>query len=55
VEDYFASLDTEQALDAAEFELAENDRDAPINLIPLYKSIGGGWEMADHKLVGSQK
>jgi hypothetical protein len=35
--------------------LAGSDQDTAINLIALYKSLGGGWEMADHKLVDTRK
>lgn len=55
VEDYFAVLEAEKALDAAEYELAGSDQGTAINLIALYKSLGGGWEMADHKLVDTRK
>jgi outer membrane protein TolC len=55
VADYFAVLEAEKALDAAEYELAGSDQDTAINLIALYKSLGGGWEMADHKLVDTRK
>ena len=42
--DYLPVLDAQRSLYAAEDSLAQSDRDVDLNLVALYKALGGGWE-----------
>ena len=42
--DYLPVLDAQRSLYAAEDSLAQSDRDVALNLVALYKALGGGWE-----------
>jgi outer membrane protein TolC len=39
-------IDSERSLYQAEDELAQSERSVSINLVALYKALGGGWESA---------
>ncbi len=41
--DFLSVLDAERSLDAAQDQQAQNDRDAALALVALYKALGGGW------------
>jgi len=42
--DYLQVLDSQRSLYANEDALAESDRTVAVNLVALYKALGGGWE-----------
>jgi NodT family efflux transporter outer membrane factor (OMF) lipoprotein len=42
--DFLNVLDAQRALFASEDQLAQSDRTISMNLVALYKSLGGGWE-----------
>jgi len=44
LESFLAVLDADRQLFAAELELANVQRDQLLNLVRLYKALGGGWE-----------
>jgi outer membrane protein TolC len=41
-------LDAERSLYATQDQLAQSDRAVSVNLISLYKALGGGWETLEH-------
>lgn len=41
--DFLSVLDAERSLDTAEDRQAQNDRDAALALVALFKALGGGW------------
>ena len=41
-------LDSERSLYQAEDQLAQSDRTVSINVVALYKALGGGWESEQH-------
>lgn len=43
LDDFLPVLDAERSLYVAEDELAKTDRDMDIELVALYKALGGGW------------
>lgn len=45
--DFLHVLDAERSLYAAQDALAQSDRTVSVNLIALYKSLGGGWETVE--------
>jgi NodT family efflux transporter outer membrane factor (OMF) lipoprotein len=45
VTDFLSVIDAERSLASAEDNLAQSDRAICINLIALYKSLGGGWQI----------
>jgi NodT family efflux transporter outer membrane factor (OMF) lipoprotein len=55
VEDYLAVLDADRSLHSAEDRLVLSQRDMSINLIALYKSLGGGWENFDRGAIGKSE
>jgi len=42
--DFIAVLDSERALYSAEEQLVDSQRAMTVNLVTLYKALGGGWE-----------
>lgn len=42
--DFLHVLDSERALYAAQDALVQSDQDISLNLVQLYKALGGGWE-----------
>ncbi|HEY3762110.1 MAG TPA: efflux transporter outer membrane subunit [Verrucomicrobiae bacterium] len=44
--DFLHVLDAERSLYQAQDALAQSDRTVSVNLVTLYKSLGGGWESA---------
>jgi NodT family efflux transporter outer membrane factor (OMF) lipoprotein len=42
--DFLHVLDSQRSLYAGEDALAQSDRDVALNLVALYKALGGGWE-----------
>jgi multidrug efflux system outer membrane protein len=51
--DFIHVLDAERSLYQAQDALAQSDRTISANLIALYKSLGGGWEMETKTLAMS--
>ena len=49
--DFIHVLDAERSLYQAQDALAQSDRTISANLIALYKSLGGGWEMETKTLA----
>jgi outer membrane protein TolC len=45
-------LDAERSLYQSEDELAVSDKAVSLNLIALYKALGGGWEYLHHDPAG---
>lgn len=45
VTDFLSVIGAERSLASAEDNLAQSDRTICINLIALYKSLGGGWQI----------
>jgi NodT family efflux transporter outer membrane factor (OMF) lipoprotein len=45
--DFIHVLDAERSLYSAQDSLAQSDRTVSANLIALYKSLGGGWEIVE--------
>lgn len=43
--DYLPVLDAERSLYNTQDSLAQSDRDVALNLVALYKALGGGWEV----------
>jgi outer membrane protein TolC len=39
-------LDAERSLYQAQDQLVQSERDVILNVIKLYKALGGGWNMA---------
>jgi outer membrane protein TolC len=42
--DYLPVLDAQRSVYAAEDSLAKSDLNVALNLVSLYKALGGGWE-----------
>jgi NodT family efflux transporter outer membrane factor (OMF) lipoprotein len=42
--DFLRVLDSQRSLYASQDALAQSDRDVALNLVALYKALGGGWE-----------
>ena len=51
--DFLRVLDAERSLYQAQDALVQSDRTISINLISLYKSLGGGWERMESGPAGS--
>ncbi|HLH54434.1 MAG TPA: efflux transporter outer membrane subunit [Verrucomicrobiae bacterium] len=51
--DFLRVLDAERSLYQAQDALVQSDRTISINLISLYKSLGGGWETMESGPAGS--
>ena len=47
IADFLNVLDAERSLYQVEDQLAESQRTVTINLVALYKALGGGWETFD--------
>jgi len=43
--DFLPVLDAQRSLYAAQDSLAQSDRDVALDLVALYKALGGGWEV----------
>jgi outer membrane protein TolC len=46
---YLSLLDAQRALYQAQDDLVQSERSVTVNLIALYKALGGGWETDDPK------
>jgi outer membrane protein TolC len=46
IADFLNVLDAERSLYQVEDQLAESQRTVTVNLVALYKALGGGWEAA---------
>ncbi len=53
--DFLTVLDAERTLTAVEDRLVRSETDVVLNLISLYKALGGGWEVFDDSLAVNQK
>lgn len=53
--DFIHVLDAERSLYSAQDSLAQSDRTVSANLIALYKSLGGGWEIVEQPNALAQK
>jgi outer membrane protein TolC len=42
--DFLSVLDAERSLYAADDKLAQSERDTALDLVALYKALGGGWQ-----------
>lgn len=51
--DFLHVLDAERSLYSAEDALAQSDRTISANLVALYKSLGGGWDVAQAVALAS--
>jgi multidrug efflux system outer membrane protein len=47
LESFLSVLDAERSLYAAEDQLVQSERNVVVSLIAVYKSLGGGWSLAD--------
>ncbi|MGJ7504561.1 efflux transporter outer membrane subunit [Variovorax sp. ZT5P49] len=47
MEDYFASVDSQRELDAEQRQWVELQLKQSVNMVNLYKALGGGWTPAD--------
>jgi multidrug efflux system outer membrane protein len=45
--DFLSVLDAERSLYAADDKLAQSERDTALDLVALYKALGGGWQTED--------
>ena len=45
--DFLSVLDAERSLYAADDKLAQSERDTALDLVALYKALGGGWQTGD--------
>jgi len=45
--DFLHVLDAERSLYQAQDALVQSDRTVSVNLVSLYKSLGGGWETVE--------
>ena len=43
--DFLSVLDAERSLYAADDKLAQSERDTALELVALYKALGGGWQI----------
>lgn len=50
--DFLTVLDNQRALYAAEDQLVQSERTVTVNLVALYKALGGGWEVASEDTPG---
>jgi multidrug efflux system outer membrane protein len=46
LEDFLTVLDAQRSLFSVEDELVQSERSVVVNLIAVYKALGGGWEIA---------
>jgi multidrug efflux system outer membrane protein len=47
--DFLGVLDSERSLYAAQDALVQSDQTVSLNLVQLYKALGGGWETAENQ------
>jgi outer membrane protein, multidrug efflux system len=47
--DFLGALDSERSLYAAQDALVQSDQTVSLNLVQLYKALGGGWETAENQ------
>ena len=52
--DFLTVLVAEQALYRSQDSLAQSQRDVALNLVALYKAVGGGWEVAGDSTYGQR-
>jgi len=51
LDDYLIVLDAEPTQTGVECKLLRSETDVVINLISLYKAMGGGWRVCEDNLV----
>jgi outer membrane protein TolC len=47
LEDFLTVLDAQRSLYTSQDQLVQSERAVVVNLIALYKALGGGWEAGD--------
>lgn len=53
--DFLTVLDAQRSQLTVSAQLAQSDMQVLLNLIAIYKSLGGGWELADQSAVASNR
>jgi NodT family efflux transporter outer membrane factor (OMF) lipoprotein len=49
--DFLQVLDAQRSLFASQDALAQSDRDVSLNLVAIYKALGGGWQAANQQAM----